>query len=245
MREDKAMDQNRAIAIVMAAGSGSRMKADINKVYLDLLGKPVLYYSLYAFEKSKVDEVIIVVSPGDEDYVRKEIVEAYSLTKVTKIVPGGKERFESVAHGIDACPVEKTDSYILVQDGARPFIQPELINTCIEWTARYKACAVAVPVKDTIRIVDKDGFSSYTPNRNEVWQMQTPQCFLLSEAKKVYKIMLESGDRDITDDVMVLERYGNRRSKMVPGSYDNIKLTTPEDMVIGESILKKHLGDEV
>ncbi len=235
------MDENRTIAIVMAAGRGSRMKSDINKVYLDLLGKPVLYYSLKAFEKSRIHEVIIVVSPGDEDYVQKEIVEAYDLRKVTKIVTGGKERFESVSNGIDACPEE---GYIFIHDGARPFILPEQINTCIKETARYKACAVAMPVKDTIRIVDEEGYSSLTPNRNYVWQMQTPQCFLLSEAKKAYKVMMESGDRDITDDVMVLERYGNRRSKMIPGSYDNIKLTTPEDMVIGESILKKYLGDE-
>jgi 2-C-methyl-D-erythritol 4-phosphate cytidylyltransferase len=96
------MDQNRTIAIVMAAGRGSRMKTDINKVYLDLLGKPVLYYSLKAFEQSRIQEVIIVVSPGDEDYVRKEIVESYGLRKVTKIVTGGKERFESVSNGIEA-----------------------------------------------------------------------------------------------------------------------------------------------
>ncbi|MBR5047063.1 MAG: 2-C-methyl-D-erythritol 4-phosphate cytidylyltransferase [Eubacterium sp.] len=234
------MEEIKTIAIVMAAGKGSRMKADINKVYMELLGKPVLYYSLKAFERSRIDQVILVVTPGDEDYVKKEIVEAYGLHKAGQIVAGGRERFESVFLGIEACRQE--EAYLFIHDGARPFILPEQINTCVEEIRKYKACAVAMPVKDTIRIVDKEGFSLLTPNRNDLWQMQTPQCCLLSEARKAYRLMMESGDKDITDDVMVLERYGNRRSKMIPGSYDNIKLTTPEDMVVAESILKKYLG---
>lgn len=238
------MGQRKTTAIIMAAGKGSRMKANTNKIYLELHGKPVLTYAIEAFEASKMDEIILVVSPGQEDYVREEIVEAYGYQKVVKIVAGGRERFESVYFGIEACEEESEEHYIFIHDGARPFIQPEKINQCIEEVIRYKACVVGMPVKDTIRTVDEDGYSLTTPDRKYVWQMQTPQCFLLSEAKKAFERMMESGDQDITDDVMVLERYGNRRSKMVEGGYDNIKLTTPEDMIIGETILRKYLGED-
>jgi len=237
------MDQVRTIALMMAAGKGSRMKADRNKIYLELSGKPVLYYALKAYEESEVGEIILVVSPGDEDYVRKEIVEKYGFAKVTGIVPGGRERFESVYLGIRACP-EEEEACLLIHDGARPFIRPDQINLCIRETLRYKACAMAMPVKDTIRIVDDECFSLSTPNRTYVWAMQTPQCLLLSEGRKAYEAMMNSGDKDITDDVMVMERYAGRRSKMIPGSYDNIKLTTPEDMIIGETILSRYLGDK-
>lgn len=240
------MRNKKTTAIVMAAGKGNRMHADRNKVYLDLCGKPVLYYCLAAFEKSDIDEIIIVSSPGDEDYVKTEIVDQYGIQKVKNIVPGGKERFESVYFGIQACQegqaetmAEEKCHYIFIHDGARAFIRPEQINTCIEAVEEYKACVLAMPVKDTIRIIGEDGYSVMTPNRKDVWQMQTPQCFMLDEARKAFDVMMASGDRDITDDVMVLERYGNRRSKMIVGSYDNMKLTTPEDMIIGENILKK------
>ena len=237
------MNHVRTIALMMAAGKGSRMKADKNKVYLELCGKPVLYYSLLAYEKSRVDEIILVVTPGDEEYVRKEIVERYGFRKVGKIVPGGSERFESVSLGIRSCP-DRGEAYLLIHDGARPFIRPDQIDLCIEETGKYKACAMAMPVKDTIRIVDEEGFSLSTPDRKTLWLMQTPQCCLLSEARVAYKRMMDAWDGDITDDVMVLERYIGRHSRMIRGSYDNIKLTTPEDMVIGETILNKYLGDK-
>ncbi len=220
------------------------MKADINKVYLHLLGKPVVAYSLEAFEKSDIDDVIIVVSAGDEELVKNDIVKAYGFNKVKKVIAGGSERFESVYNGICACDDKEDNHYIFIHDGARPFIQVDQINYCIEEVEKYKACAMAMPVKDTIRVIDGDGFSKTSLNRNELWQMQTPQCFLLSEAKLAFERMMQSGDRDITDDVMVLERYGNRHSKMLECSYDNIKLTTPEDMIIGESILKKYRKGE-
>ena len=229
---------------MMAAGKGSRMQADRNKVYLELLGRPVLSYTLRAFEESRIDEIIIVATAGDEAYVEEAIVRKYGIDKVCKIVPGGGERFESVYHGIAACEGEEPEHYIFVHDGARPFIRPELINQCIEAVVQEKACVVAVPAKDTIRIVGSDGYPTMTPRRSDVWQMQTPQCFLLSEARQAFEIMMQSGDRDITDDVMVLERYGHRRSKMVSGSYENIKLTTPEDMIVGEEILKRYSGDK-
>lgn len=240
------MKQIKTTAIVLAAGKGSRMKANKNKVYLELLGRPVITYALEAFEKSEVDEVIMMVSPGDEDMVRETIVEPYGFKKVTAIIPGGRERFESVYFGIRACKgeVSPEDHYILIHDNARPFIQPEQINECIEAVQKYKACALAVPAKDTIRLIDDNGFSVETPQRKYVWITQTPQCFVLSEAREAFEKMMAAGDNEITDDVMVLERYGNRQTKMILGVYENIKLTTPDDMVIGESILKRYLGDK-
>lgn len=219
------------------------MKVSTNKIYLELHGKPVITYAIAAFEASEIDEIILMVSPGHEEYVREEIVKKYGYQKVVKIIPGGRERFESVFLGIEACEEAGEEHYIFIHDGARPFIQPEKINHCIEEVVACKACVVGMPVKDTIRMVDEDGYSLTTPDRRYVWQMQTPQCFLLSEARNAFRLMMASGDQDITDDVMVLERYGNRRSKMVEGSYDNMKLTTPEDMIIGETILRKYLGE--
>ena len=236
------MKQKKMIAIITAAGQGSRMKSDKNKVYLDLLGRPVMTYSIEAFQKSKIDEIVLVVTPGDEEYVQS-LVKEYGYTKVTTIVSGGRERFESVYFGICACKESGGEDYIFIHDNARPFIRPEQINTCIEAVQEYKACVMAMPVKDTVRIVDADGYPVMTPDRRDVWQMQTPQCFLLSEAKQAFQAMMEAGDTNITDDVMVLERYGNRRSKMIVGSYENMKLTTPEDMIVGENILKKYRGD--
>ena len=236
--------KKRTTAIIMAAGKGSRMQADRNKVYLELCGRPVLYYTLAAFEQSEIDEIIIVSTPGDEEYVRSEIVEKYQIKKVKSIVAGGRERFESVYFGVQACrepqdllPLDQ--HYIFIHDGARAFIRPEQINLCINSVEEFKACVLAVPAKDTIRIVGEDGYPKMTPNRKDVWQMQTPQCFVLSEAIDAFDLMIKSGDQNITDDVMVLERYGNRLSRMVMGSYENIKLTTPEDMIMGENILKR------
>ncbi|MDO4975920.1 MAG: 2-C-methyl-D-erythritol 4-phosphate cytidylyltransferase [Eubacteriales bacterium] len=238
------MSQKRTTAIVLAAGKGSRMGAGQNKVYLDLHGKPVMTYALEAYEKSQIDEIIVVASPGDEAFVEKEMVQKYGFSKVKKVVAGGRERFESVYFGLLACEETKEEHYILVHDSARVFIRPEQINECIDAVEKYKACTMAVPTKDTIRIIDAEGYPALTPRRSDVWQMQTPQCFMLSEGIAAFQAMMESGDSDITDDVMVLERYGNRRSKMIMGSYENMKLTTPEDMIVGEMILKRYLGDE-
>ena len=223
-------------AIVLAAGKGSRMHMDIQKQYATILGKPVIAYTLDAFEASQVDDIILVVGEGEIPFAREQIVDHFGYTKVSQIVTGGKERYESVYKGLCAA---KDSTYALIHDGARAFITPELIAQCIRDVIAYDACVMAVPVKDTIKIVDEEQYSVSTPDRKVMWQMQTPQCFRLPEIREAYRRMLESGDNTMTDDAMVMEKYGSRRVKMTMGSYENIKLTTPGDFILGEAILDR------
>lgn len=234
---DKRMINNRkTTAILLAAGHGRRMRSKENKVYMDLAGRPVICYSLQAFQNSEIDEIIMVVSEDAIDYVRTEIVEKYGFSKVTAVIAGGKERYDSVYRGLRASGED--EKYVIIHDGARAFITKDQINSCIIAVDKYKACVMGMPVKDTIRIVDEDHYGISTPDRSTLWIVQTPQCFVLSEIRHAFDLMMKAEDKDITDDVMVLERYGNRRVKMIEGGYDNIKITTPEDLPMGEAILK-------
>lgn len=223
-------------AIVLAAGVGKRMNSKIQKQYMLLGGKPVLFYALDAFEKSRVDEIILVVGKGEIEYCRKEIVEKYKFHKVTKIVEGGKERYHSVYEGLKAID---TADYVLIHDGARPFLDQQILTHTIEAVKQYQACVVGMPVKDTIKITTEDGFSKETPERKHVWMIQTPQCFSYSLIFDAYQKMLQNEDATITDDAMVLEKVKGLPVKMVEGSYRNIKITTPEDLLVAEA----YLGD--
>ncbi|MCI6857708.1 MAG: 2-C-methyl-D-erythritol 4-phosphate cytidylyltransferase [Eubacterium sp.] len=232
--------KEKVTAIVLAAGKGTRMNAKIQKQYMNLLGQPVITYALNAFERSSVDEIILVVAPEETEYARKNIVEKYGYSRVSAIVTGGKERYDSVYRAL--CSIEKkTESdYVLIHDGARAFITPELIDFCISSVKKEKSCVMGMPVKDTIKIVDTDHFAIETPQRSTMWQVQTPQCFLTEEIRDAYRKMMETGDTSsVTDDGMVMETYGKRRVKMIEGSYKNIKITTPEDMIFGEAIIKE------
>lgn len=261
---------NKAVAIVLSAGKGSRMHSKIQKQYLELLDKPIIAYTLDAFEASHVDEIILVVGDGEIPYVKKEIVEKYGYQKITRIVTGGKERYESVYEGLCAGKANITrqckpifvmdeaeegkpamgieemvpETYVLIHDGARAFISADKINFCISEVEKYKACVMGMPVKDTIKIVDEDCYAISTPDRSTMWQIQTPQCFVLSEIREAYKKMLEAGENRMTDDAMVMEKYGRRRVKMIEGGYDNIKVTTPDDLITGEVILKRRNSEK-
>lgn len=223
-------------AIVLAAGVGKRMNSKIQKQYMLLGGKPVLFYALDAFEKSRVDEIILVVGKGEIEYCRKEIVEKYKFHKVTKIVEGGKERYHSVYEGLKAMD---TADYVLIHDGARPFLNQQILKRTMEAVKQYQACVVGMPVKDTIKITTEDGFSKETPERKHVWMIQTPQCFSYPLIFDAYEKMLRNEDATITDDAMVLEKVKGLPVKMVEGSYRNIKITTPEDLLVAEA----YLGD--
>ena len=222
-------------AIVLAAGSGSRMNQKKEKQFLLLDGKPVLYYSLRTFEASIVDEIILVTKEKDIDYCREEIVEKYGFTKVKKIVSGGKERYDSVQKGMKAA--DKRNNIIMIHDAARPFVTNRMILDSISAARRYKACTVAVPVKDTIKVVDEYEFGVETPDRSTLYIIQTPQTFDRKLLREAYDRLRISGDKDITDDTMIVERYLDQRVKMVEGSYKNIKITTPEDMPVAEALL--------
>ena len=222
-------------AIVLAAGSGSRMNQKKEKQFLLLDGKPVLYYSLKTFEASIVAEIILVTKEKDIDYCREEIVEKYGFTKVKKIVSGGKERYDSVQKGMKAA--DKRNNIIMIHDAARPFVTNRMILDSISAARRYKACTVAVPVKDTIKVVDEYEFGVETPDRSTLYIIQTPQTFDRKLLREAYDRLRISGDKDITDDTMIVERYLDQRVKMVEGSYKNIKITTPEDMPVAEALL--------
>ncbi|MCR5640434.1 MAG: 2-C-methyl-D-erythritol 4-phosphate cytidylyltransferase [Lachnospiraceae bacterium] len=225
-------------AIILAGGSGKRMGSDIPKQYLKLGGKPLLYYPLMTFEHSKIDEIILVVAEGEEEYCRKRFVEAYGLTKVKAIVAGGKERYDSVYQGL----MQATGDYVLIHDGARAFITEEIIHNTMEEVQKCHACIVAVPVKDTIKQADSNQVVTATVDRSCLWSVQTPQAFERELLVISYKKVQEQSMEGITDDAMIVERAGNGPVKVVLGSYENIKITTPEDMVYGEAILAHRQG---
>ena len=231
------MDKNvTSVAIILAAGSGKRMNSNTPKQYLALDNKPVLYYSVRAFEESSVNEIILVVGKNEIDYCRKEIIEKHNINKVTAIVEGGAERYDSVYQGL--LNVKETD-YLLIHDGARPFITVDIIEKTLEQVAIHKACVVGVPSKDTIKIVDTNGTVVKTPNRDNVWCTQTPQAFSFPIICDAYKKIMEGNYPNITDDAMVVEQTIQYPIQMIFGSYSNIKITTPEDLFIGELMLKR------
>lgn len=224
-------------AVVLAAGQGKRMNSKVAKQYLLINDKPVLYYSLAAFEQSAVEEVVLVTGAGEEEFCRKEIVEKYNLKKVCSIVAGGKERYHSVAKGLQAC---KECSFVLIHDGARPFLDQETIARSIQAAKEFGACVAGMPVKDTIKIATEDGFVKSTPNRNYVWTIQTPQTFQYDLIATSYEKLLEQEEYlkekgiNITDDAMVVEYFTGQKIRLVEGSYRNIKITTPEDLQVAE-----------
>ena len=226
--------QKKVTAIVLAAGKGSRMNSDTPKQYLTLLGKPVLFYSLQAFESSNVDNIILVTGSGEQEYCKKEIIEKYQLKKVTHIVEGGAERYHSVWHGLMAA---KDAEYVLIHDGARPLISSQIINKAILAVKETGACVVGMPVKDTIQIADENKAIMSTPDRSRTWIAQTPQCFAFELAMSSYNNAIASNDTKITDDAMVIRKYGNSSVTMIEGSYENIKVTTPEDIAVAECFL--------
>lgn len=231
------------IAIVLAAGSGRRMNSDISKQYLLIEDKPILYYTLKAFEESLVDEVVLVVPKGEIEYCKEEIIEKYNIKNVSQIVEGGKERYHSVWNGIQAVEaIENT--YIYIHDGVRPFISTVDIEKLHSEVRNCRACVLGVISKDTIKIGDDKSYCVNTPNRKNVWCVQTPQVFDYKLIKFAYERLINSEEDlisngiNVTDDAMVVEIFADTRVKMVEGSYKNIKITTPEDIDIAAVFLK-------
>lgn len=232
------MQKSKCTAIVLAAGQGKRMGTKVQKQYLEIQGKPVLYYSLQAFQNSPlIDEIILVVGENQKEYCQKEFVEKYAIRKVIKIVQGGAERYHSVWNGLKEI---EHDGYVFIHDGARPFINDDILNRAYEAVSEYKACVVGMPVKDTIKIADADGFAKETPNRSFVWAVQTPQVFDISLIKEAYAKLMDNENVPVTDDAMVAEQMLGIKVKLVEGSYENIKITTPEDLVVADGFLKNN-----
>ena len=230
------MQKKKCTAIVLAAGQGKRMGTKIQKQYLEIDGKPVLYYSLHAFEQSSIiDEIILVVGENQAEYCQNEIVFKYGFSKVRSIVQGGAERYISVCNGLQEVD---DDGYVFIHDGARPFIHEEIINRAYKDVRNCKACVVGMPVKDTIKLADSEGFVNATPERSLVWMIQTPQVFECSLVKQAYELLMEQERIQVTDDAMVVEQMLGHKVKLTLGSYENMKITTPEDLVIAEIFVK-------
>ena len=229
------MNRKKCSAIVLAAGVGKRMQSDIPKQYMLLEGKPLLYYALKTFQESFVEEIVLVTGSTEVEYCKDEIVEKYGLDKVKKIVPGGKERYHSVYEGLKAI---ENCQYVYIHDGARPFVDEEMLERAYEAVEQTKACVIGVKAKDTIKIANEDGMVDYTPIRDLVWQVQTPQVFEYQLIKEAHEIVMAKENIMITDDAMVYETAFGKPIKLVEGKYENIKITTPEDMGIADTFLK-------
>lgn len=222
-------------AIILSAGKGKRMRRDISKQYLEIAGKPILYYTLKAFEESDIDDVVLVTAKNDIEFVQREIIDKYQIRKINSIVCGGKERYDSVISGLN---ILDDEDKVLIHDGARPLIKTDEINNIIKEIKKCDACIAGMPVKDTIKIVDEDGYVKSTPERQYLWQIQTPQAFDVSLIKYAYKCMKEANDETITDDAMAVEKYTSANIKLIQASYENIKITTPEDLIFMNGIIK-------
>ena len=219
-------------AIVLAAGQGKRMKSKVQKQFLDIQGYPVLYYSIKCFQECEwIDDIILVTGADEVEYCRREIVEKYNFNKLSSVTVGGKERYHSVWNGLKVC--SNTD-YVFIHDGARPFLTRAILERGLQCVKENEACAAGVPSKDTVKIVDENNEVQSTPDRRYVWNVQTPQVFRYQLVFDAYARALEGECIGITDDAMVVEKYGKHKVTLYEGAYENIKITTPEDLGVAQ-----------
>ena len=220
--------------VIVAAGTGSRMNMGINKQFIKLEGKEIIAYTIEKFyNNSNIEDIVVVVKEEESEFFKKEILDKYNFKNV-KIAYGGKERQDSVYNGLKLLD-EKCD-VVLIHDGARPFVSDKIIDKSIEEAKEHKAIVVGVPVKDTIKVIDNDKNIVDTPNRSVLWAVQTPQTFDYNILIDAYKDAFKNKFYG-TDDAMLVERIGYK-VKMLEGSYNNIKITTQEDLNIGSQILR-------
>ncbi|MBQ7264474.1 MAG: 2-C-methyl-D-erythritol 4-phosphate cytidylyltransferase [Firmicutes bacterium] len=224
-------------ALIVAAGTGKRMKSAVAKQYIEFKGKPVLAHTIEAFNRPCIHDMVIVVGEDEVEFVRENIVGRLASDKKIRVVSGGKERQDSVRKGLEAL-CEECEA-VFIHDGVRPFIKEEILEKAAEDTEKYGCTIVAVPVKNTVKTVGEDGFVESTPERSKLWAAQTPQCFKKSIITEVYRKAYEEGFLG-TDDSMLAERYG-KKVHITMGSYDNIKITTPEDMYSAEKIATEYM----
>lgn len=221
--------------VVAAAGTGSRMGGKIKKQFLLLNSKPVLYHSLHVFEETNlIDEVVLVAHPQELDYCKKEIVEKYRFRKVKAVVAGGATRQQSVWNGLKA--VNENTYIVAIHDGARPLVTEALFLALLKEAREWGAAIPGVPVRDTVKMVDGDDFVVRTLDRSVIMGIQTPQAFNYEELVKAYQMALDE-QFEASDDASLFERYIGR-VKVVPGDYSNLKITTREDLVIAEGLMR-------
>lgn len=241
----KKEEKKNCTAIVLSAGQGKRMGASVQKQYIELQGKPIIYYTLSVFQKSEIiDDIILVAGKDQLKYVQEEIVRKYHFTKVKTVVEGGHERYASVWQGLKAREYDKyyeniQDGYVFIHDGARPFVDEEMLERAYDTVRKYKACVAGVPSKDTIKLINEEQFAVTTPERKYVWSVQTPQVFEKTLIFEAYARLMEEECVHVTDDAMVVEQMMHLPVKLFEGSYENIKITTPEDLDMSRIFLSK------
>ncbi len=227
---------SKVTALILAAGAGRRMGKDIAKQFLLLGDKPLLAHTLLAFQRApEIDEIIPVLSREDMDDCLRDVIEQYRITKVKTLVVGGKERQDSVLHGLQK--IKDDTAVVLVHDGVRPFVTPDMIREAVDLAKKGECIAVGVPIKDTIKEVDDNKIVRRTLERGRLWAIQTPQTFPVEILRRAYE---ESYKQKMfgTDDATLVERTGGT-VRVIMGSYENIKITTPEDLILAEEILKR------
>ena len=221
-------------AIILAGGKGKRMGSAISKQFIDIKGKPIIYYTLKKFsENKKIDNRIVVLPEDEVKYFKENILKKYEL-RINKIVIGGKERQDSVYNALKSLKNSSTD-IVLIHDGARPFISERIINEGIKFAEIYGAAAPGVMPKDTIKVKNEKNFSVDTPNRANLVSIQTPQVFKFDEILECHEKIRYNGEK-VTDDTMVVEKYGYS-VYLYDGEYTNIKVTTPEDLILAERLI--------
>ncbi|HTP64987.1 MAG TPA: 2-C-methyl-D-erythritol 4-phosphate cytidylyltransferase [Geobacteraceae bacterium] len=227
----------KVIALVPAAGMGKRMGAEINKQYLLLAGKPIVAHTLQVFEDTPlVDDVYVIVPEAEIPYCREHVVERHGFAKVRGIVAGGAERQHSVMNGLRALTGADDDDVVLIHDGVRPFVTPQILMHAVETARLHDGALVAVPVKDTVKVVN-EGIVRATPPREKLWLAQTPQAFRYSVIMAAHEIA--EAERYLgTDDASLVEWLG-KDVHIVVGDYRNIKITTPEDLILAEAFLRE------
>ena len=229
------MDKKVCCAVIVAAGKGKRMKSAVDKQFIELKGRTIVERTVEKFEKCDVvDEIVLVTGEEHVGYL-EEMSAKCGWVKVSKVVCGGKERQNSVYNGL--CALREDAEIVLIHDGVRPFIKYEEIVLMAEKAAEKKACVLAARVKDTIKVCDENGKVLSTPDRSALWAMQTPQAFEYKLIKNAYELLTEADF--VTDDASVAEKAGIDVF-IVEGGYDNIKITTPEDLYIAEAILRRN-----
>jgi 2-C-methyl-D-erythritol 4-phosphate cytidylyltransferase len=229
----------RTLAIVLAGGTGRRMGSPTSKQFLLLDNKPILVHTLQVFEECKpVDGIYLVVNHKDLTVIQEEVLEQYRFNKIMKLVIGGRLRQDSVRNGIEA--IDEPCDIVLIHDAARPFVSPSFIEKSIFLMEMYDAIIPALPMRDTIKVVSKEGFVVKTLERDALWNIQTPQTFKYDLISKAYR---EGMAKKLFgyDDSTFIEHMG-KKVKVVEGSPYNIKITTPEDLTIARGILSQMKG---
>ena len=227
---------NKTIAIIPAAGLGLRMGADVPKQFLDINDAPIMVTTLRAFHLSNlVGGIILVVPARSVDFCRDRIVKQYDLSRVIKIVPGGKRRQDSVRHGLEA--TEGKYDIVVIHDAVRPLVSPLLIDTVIKEARVSRAVITGLPSKDTVKEVNDAGYVIRTHDRSHLWLIQTPQAFYYEDLLLAHQKAIEDNWEESTDDATLIEKIGIP-VKVVMGEESNIKVTTPHDLNLARFFMR-------